>query len=341
MKESKGIKLSPDLKRKIIFFPVVGIFGVLFLYFTIFYESKEEEIKNQKVYDYSLPNGKDNKLPEGKTEVINQYDQFKRKKDYLKNNSSFKNFSDIVTMDPEEPSKEEVKIDEKITPEEDAVKKIQEKLLEQERLQRERNLKRTQSYSSNSNYSNTGINSKKENWKKETKNDFDSFFEVDNNQTLSRNNRNNYYDEKSNYKTKAQMINAYVSGDQTVTDDDIIEMRLSKNSNIDGYYFEKNTSFFGTVSLKNKRVFISITNINHKPLNLKVYDKRDGNIGFFVKERNFGGEVNEVFKDETIDNVDVSDPVLNGGINTIKNIVRKKNKEKKVTILNNTQLILK
>ncbi|WP_064968136.1 conjugative transposon protein TraM [Tenacibaculum ovolyticum] len=322
----KGINLTPQLKQKLIFFPILATFASSFLYFTIFYEEKKIE---EKVigHDYDLPEGKNNKLPTDKLKVIDEYDKFKTVK---RKSNNFNDFNDIVSLDKEKTIENK---------EEDALKKIQRKLQEQENIQKTTTQRRLQkSYQSRSVSS---INNSAKNWKRETKKEYTDFFGVDNSSSpneISSSHNNSFNREISlqNY-----LINAYVSGDQEVTSGDMLEMRLSKDESINGHHFNKNTSFYGIVSFKKKRVLITINNINHKPVNIKVYDKRDGNIGVHVRNRNIGGDVSEIAKEESLDNIEAGNPILSSGVNTLKNIIKKKSKQPKIQLLNNTKIILK
>lgn len=341
MTESKKnlFDLNIKDKKKVLIFPIMVAFPTLFIYFTIFYGKNETQNKEPEGYDYSLPEAAENKLSDEKLKVIDQYDNFSKKK--IDSNTSFPEFNDIVTLEEEKPEKT-------TSPEQDALKKIQAKLREAEEKQKKEEERQrraaimTSKTSNNYNNKNSSIE-KKEVWKNETKDDFDSFFEVDNKKEVVHRGTKKYESNTSenNYQTSTNKIEAYVSGDQEVTNGDLLEMRLTKSSIINGYHFDKNTSFYGTVSLQQKRVLITISNINHKPINLKVYDRRDGNLGFFIKNRNFGGEVNEVVTDEGINSITSNNSLLNSGVNTLKNIVKRKKNQQKATILNNSQLILK
>lgn len=137
--------------------------------------------------------------------------------------------------------------------------------------------------------------------------------------------------------TQEKTILAVVSGDQTVRSNDRLELRLTEDITIGGKVFPKNTAVFGFVTLQPNRVQISITHIQNFPVQLKAYDLQDSNEGIYIRNsiRDEAGRrvLGDVIQDINIGGL----PQISG----IKNIFRKNNRNIKVTVIDQYQLLLK
>ncbi|MDP3944809.1 MAG: conjugative transposon protein TraM [Lutibacter sp.] len=134
-----------------------------------------------------------------------------------------------------------------------------------------------------------------------------------------------------------QMIYAAVNGDQIVETFSRLEMRLTNPAFINNELLPKNTYLYGFVSFKPNRTLIHITNINHKPVSLIAYDLQDGNEGIYVVN-NFQSEASKAVVDDAIDEINI--PSI-PSIGVLKKVFQRSNKNVKVTITNNYQLLLK
>jgi len=134
-----------------------------------------------------------------------------------------------------------------------------------------------------------------------------------------------------------QVIYAAVNGDQIVETFSRLEMRLTKPAFINNELLPKNTYLYGFVSFKPNRTLIHITNINHKPASLIAYDLQDGNEGIYVVN-NFQSEASKAVVDDAIDEINI--PSI-PSIGVLKKVFQRTNKNVKVTITNNYQLLLK
>ncbi len=128
-----------------------------------------------------------------------------------------------------------------------------------------------------------------------------------------------------------------VSGEQTVKKDSRLELRLAVDALINGDLIARNTLVYGFVSFRTNRVLINITNIKHKPVNLKAFDLLDGNEGIYVKN-SFTGEVAREVIGDVVEDINIPGVPQVGGI---KQVFRRNNRNVKVTIYNQYQLILK
>ena len=143
--------------------------------------------------------------------------------------------------------------------------------------------------------------------------------------------------EDLNIQNTDAFIYVRVDGTQTVKTNYRLQMRLMKDAVIYGKRIPKNTSIYGFVSFKPNRTIIDIENINHRPVKLETYDFQDGSEGIYVKN-SFRAEVaNEVIGDVVNDINIAGVPQIRG----FKRIFRRNQRDAKVTITDNYQLILR
>lgn len=128
-----------------------------------------------------------------------------------------------------------------------------------------------------------------------------------------------------------------VDGDQIVKANTRLKMRLTKAATINGKQMPKNTFLFGFISFQPNRALIEIENINHHPTKLKAFDLQDGSEGIYV-ENNFRAEATNEVLDDVIGDINIPTVPQVGGITKV---LRRNNRNVKVTVLNNYKLILK
>tara|TARA_R110002074_G_scaffold3446_6_gene18329 strand:+ start:8687 stop:9622 length:936 start_codon:yes stop_codon:yes gene_type:complete len=134
-----------------------------------------------------------------------------------------------------------------------------------------------------------------------------------------------------------ETIYVVVDGDQIVTANTKLRMRLTKAATINGKLMPKNTPVFGFISFQSNRALIEIENINHHPTKLKAFDLQDGSEGIYVKN-NFRAEATSEVLDDVIGDINIpSIPQVNG----LTQVFRRSNRKVKVTVLNNYRLILR
>tara|TARA_R110002124_G_scaffold251205_5_gene416437 strand:+ start:3805 stop:4734 length:930 start_codon:yes stop_codon:yes gene_type:complete len=132
-------------------------------------------------------------------------------------------------------------------------------------------------------------------------------------------------------------IYVIVDGDQIVTANTRLRMRLTKSATINGRLMLKNTAVFGFISFQPNRALIEIENINHHPTKLKAFDLEDGSEGIYV-ENNFRAEATREVLDDVIGDINIPSVPQVGGLTQV---FRRSNRRVKVTVLNNYRLILK
>jgi hypothetical protein len=141
----------------------------------------------------------------------------------------------------------------------------------------------------------------------------------------------------SNLGNTDATIYAVVDGDQVVQANSRLRMRLTITATINGKVITKNTPVFGFISFQPNRSLIEIENIDHHPTKLKAFDIQDGSEGIYV-ENNFRAEATNEVLDDIIGDVNIPSVPQVGGITKV---LRRTNRNVKVTVLNNYKLILK
>ena len=132
-------------------------------------------------------------------------------------------------------------------------------------------------------------------------------------------------------------IYVVVDGDQIVKANTRLRMRLTKAATINNKLMPKNTLVFGFISFQPNRALIEIENINHHPTKLKAFDLQDGSEGIYV-ENNFRAEATNEVLDDVISDINIPTVPQVGGITKV---LRRSNRNVKITVLNNYKLILK
>lgn len=134
-----------------------------------------------------------------------------------------------------------------------------------------------------------------------------------------------------------ETIYVVVDGDQVVKANTRLRMRLTKVATVNGKLMPKNTPVFGFISFQPNRALIEIENIKHHPTKLKAFDLQDGSEGIYV-ENNFRAEATSEVLDDIIGDINIPTVPQVGGITKV---LRRNNRNIKVTVLNNYRLILK
>ena len=132
-------------------------------------------------------------------------------------------------------------------------------------------------------------------------------------------------------------LKVVVDGNQVVKTNSRLRMRLLDTAIIGGKPIPKNTHVFGFISFQPNRVLIEIENIMHHPTKLKAFDLQDGSEGIYV-ENNFRAEASTEVLDDLIGDINIpSVPQVRG----IGKVLRRSNRNVKVSVLNNYKLLLK
>ena len=130
---------------------------------------------------------------------------------------------------------------------------------------------------------------------------------------------------------------AEVDGNQVVRVGYRLRMRLTKAATINDVVLPKNTLLYGFISFQPNRAKIEIENINHQPTRLKAFDLQDGSEGIYIENSFIADATTEVIGD-IVEDINIAGvPQVTG----IKKIFQRNNRNVKVTVANNYQLILK
>ena len=132
-------------------------------------------------------------------------------------------------------------------------------------------------------------------------------------------------------------IHVTVDGNQILSNQYRLKMRLISDAVINDCVVSKNTNVYGFISFQPNRVMIKIENILHHPIKLKAYDLQDGSEGIYI-ENSFRADAQREVAEDVVNDINISGiPQVSG----IKNIFQKNNRKIKVTVVNNYKLILK
>lgn len=157
---------------------------------------------------------------------------------------------------------------------------------------------------------------------------------------VNSNSINNFFSSsKKKAVVKQDVIYAVIKGDQMgIKNNQRVTLLLPKDVTIDDKVFKKNTIVYAKATFSGTRVNFTVTSINQNPVQLMGYDAQDGGLGLQVTESLIGettsGVIDQNANDSGLDDI----PVVGKTLNTI---LRKKNREVKIDLLNNQKMILK
>ena len=133
------------------------------------------------------------------------------------------------------------------------------------------------------------------------------------------------------------LIPVKVNGQQQVRVNDRLELMLTRKAMIKGRRYPKNTLLYGFVHFKPNRVHIEITHIQGLPAKLKVFDLQDSNEGIYMRN-SFRAEATNQILGDVIQDINIAGvPQVRG----VKSLFTRNNRNLKVTIMDQYQLILK
>lgn len=336
-------KLSPQQKRLRNIAPFIVLPVVAIIYFIVDSSkqtSNEQASTIESYVDTELPTSGTKGLGESKLDVYKEYEDFdnERKKQV---SSDFDSHLGNPLGTDEAPTTQVVV--EKDTVEVNRLKS------ELARLEFEKNKKLAQNYKRQSSpktvsHSNTRVT--QTNYATQSSSNLDvddwgddsGFFDETqvNSRDLNAVNTSKVITKKEGVTDK--IIEAVIHNDQEVTNKGRVTLRLKKQARIKGKLYAANTKFYGSVRFLENRVLLSISNIMSNPVNLKAYDKQDGNEGIFLENQNMFSEASKESTESIIDNQNIQG--INVG-NALKRVFRKRSQVPKVTLLNNYELLLK
>ena len=133
------------------------------------------------------------------------------------------------------------------------------------------------------------------------------------------------------------VIPVKVNGQQQVRINDRLELMLDKAVTIRGRRYPKNTLLYGFVQFKPNRVHIEITHIQGLAARLKAFDLQDSNEGIYMRN-SFRAEARSQILGDVIQDINIAGvPQVRG----VKGLFARSNRNLKVTIMDQYQLILK
>lgn len=308
-------------KKMFLALPVIAVALIVTLYFTT-KPSDKADSKAVNNVDVSLPSSETKELSDSKIDVMSDFDNLSAAK--IEQESKGENFTgDLSTPNNNsQPNYQDPNDDE-------VVKKVNKMIGEINKEKPKSTNYKNNTKSSDVSYSNRQESAYTDNNSSSTKDNFDDFF-------ASGSGRSN--ESKSNIQQSETYIYAVIKGDHLgLRNNQRVSLILPKETTINGKVFKKNTVIYAQSNFNGSRVHLNINNINQFPINLKAYDAEDGGLGLQVRESLMAETSNQVAADGT-DELDMNGIPLG---NTIKKLLKRKQQEAKIDLLNNQKLILK
>ena len=164
---------------------------------------------------------------------------------------------------------------------------------------------------------------------------------------------NSFYsitDTVNNISNSENAVKAIIPETQTLVTGSTVKLLLGNGITVKGISIPENTYVYGTVSLNNERLKISISSIQYQdnilPVSLEVYDI-DGLAGIYIPG-SISRDVGKQSTDQAINSIGITtlDPSIaaqatSAGIQAAKTLVSKKVKLVKVTVKAGYQVLLK
>lgn len=138
-------------------------------------------------------------------------------------------------------------------------------------------------------------------------------------------------------KQDMMTLKCRVYGDQVLKSGMRVVLELLADTVIENQKIVKNTLVYGQVSMQQNRVMLSVDRIGDIEVSLEAFDLQDKQKGIYI-ENSFRAEATSELLGDVVDDINISGiPQIRG----LKNIFRRSNRNIKVQVLNNYQLLLK
>lgn len=300
-------------KSIVLAMPVLLLSLILGIYYTSAAPMKENQNK-ENFADTSIPSSETKPLSDSKVEVATDYEMMTEENQKKQNEADAVDLSDVNVPFNQSSSYEK--------PDDEIIKKVDKMLVEMNK-------------STSSNYNRSSSTPKREVVESESK--------VEKESNYAKESLNDFFSSRDKVQTSTKkqsdpFIYAVIKGDQLgVRNGERVVLMLTKKTVINGKTFLKNTTIYAQAEFKRSRINFNISSINQIPMNLKAYDAEDGALGLNVNQSLLVETSSEVASDVT-DEVDMSGIPLG---NTIKKLMKKKQRIPKIDLLNNQKLILK
>ena len=322
-REKKSIKkgVTSEEKRKYIAYGVIGLISLGFVLFAVNDFGGDE--KNKEVTEIATPESETDKY-NSKLEAVQQGD----KPVSTSNNS-------LMDAYKKDNSNSETNSDDEETKRlEEEIKKMNNEKEEPVTTAPVKKSRSTNSYSPvrERQYSSSSIKKteSKKSEKESVQDDFGDFFSSSTKSKASA--------AASNVQESDPFFYGVIKGDHLgLKNKQRVALMLPKDATINGKVYKKNTVIYAIATFGASRVNLTINNINQVPVSIKAYDAEDGGVGLQVRE-SLVSETSTEMVSEGADELDLNGVPFG---NTIKKILKKKNKEAKIDLLNNQKMILK
>src|SRR5690606_30439162 len=149
-----------------------------------------------------------------------------------------------------------------------------------------------------------------------------------------------FFGEKAVGKEKpgtAIAVLALVNGQQTVSSNSRLELRLGEDMVLEGRTIKRNSLIYGFVGFRANRVFVALDHIGQTAVSLRAYDLLDGGEGIYI-ENSYRQEAQREVSDDVVKDINMAGLPQLGGI---KQVFRRSNRTVKVTVHDQYRLFLK
>jgi len=315
-------KMSRETK-KLLFFAPMGVIVLIICGYVLFNDEDKTKTPSNLNSDWNLPSDSEKELPSSSLKI---QDEINRHRSGLEKNNNGDFFDNLDNVHSNESKNNVVAVSNK----DSMYMKIQQQLKTIEKTNNKR-VAPSRRPSRNTSH-NVAVEHQKEDNSTSMQDINESFNDFFNTNPTVKNQNDNVKTVVTDSK-----INAVIHNDQNVMNNGRVKLRIIKKSTINGTVYPKNTFLYGFAKFSRNRINLNISNIDGNAVSLIAFDKQDGNKGIYIEGANLVGDVTQEGADNSIDDVETN----NTTVRTIKNIIRKKNKESKVFLLNNYELILK
>jgi len=321
------VKKMSDEHKKILFIAPIAIIIIIVIAYILFNpSSKSKQGTTVESAKWDLPQDSKSKLPNSTIGIHNEFEKHNKKTENDANRDYFGALDNNL-----EDSKNTNTSPSSLSSKDSMYLEVQKQLRQLEEK------KATRSMPTNSNTSRSRNNNKSRTVTSpvEAENDIDiqDFFNKKASKTIVKENK---------LASTDATIYAVIHNDQNVKNNGRITLRLTKPATINNINYKPNTFVYGFARFSKNRVNVSIENINHNAVDLVAYDSQDGSPGLYIEGANSLGEISKESKDDGINEVDLNGVPLGNTVgNTVKSILKKKNKEVNVFLLNDYEVLLK
>lgn len=154
---------------------------------------------------------------------------------------------------------------------------------------------------------------------------------------LGRNHKEFFLGAKLEEEQKSTVLKCRIYGDQVLKSGRRVVLEVLEDTVVNNQLISKNTLVYGQVAMQQNRVLLIVDRVGDIAVKLEAFDLQDQQKGLYI-ENSFQAEATSELLGDVVDDINISGiPQVRG----LKNIFRRSNRNVKVLVLNNYQLLLK